>query len=451
MKIKYMGGQVYKMNVKVENIEKNVVQLEIEVDAARFEEGMKKSFLKNAKKFNVPGFRKGKAPRSIVERYYGEQVLYEDAINFICPEAYDEAIEKNDIHPVDRPEIDIKQIGSGQNFIFTAKVTVKPEVILGDYKGVEAEKVEANITDEDVEKELQRIAERNSRLITVEDRAIQKDDIAVIDFNGFIDGKEFEGGKGTDFNLTIGSGQFIPGFEDQLIGAKTGDEVDVNVVFPEDYHVADLAGKPALFKVKVKEIKVKELPVLDDEFAKDVSEFDTLEAYKEDIKNKLRESAEHRAKHETEDNVINKVVDNASVDIPQVMIDKHINSLVYDFDMRLRYQGLDLDRYLNIMGMDMDTFRGQFAKRAETEVKTQLVLEKISKVENISALEDEVDEEIRKMAENYKQNVEDFKKHLSEDDIEYIKGNIVFRKTIDMLVENAKLTVKEKIDEEKDK
>jgi len=446
-----MGGQVYKMNVKVENIEKNVVQLEIEVDAAKFEEGMEKSFLKNAKKFNVPGFRKGKAPRSIVERYYGEQVLYEDAINFICPEAYDEAVEKNDIHPVDRPEIDIKQIGSGQNFVFTAKVTVKPEVILGDYKGVEAEKVEAEITDEDVEKELEKIAERNSRLITVEDRAIQKDDIAVIDFNGFIDGEEFDGGKGTDYNLTIGSGQFIPGFEDQLIGAKTGDELDVNVVFPEDYHATDLAGKPALFKVKVKEIKVKELPVLDDEFAKDVSEFDTLEAYKEDLKNKLRENAEHRAKHETEDNVINKVVDNASVDIPKVMIEKQIDRLIYDFDMRLRYQGLDLDRYLNIMGMDIDTFRGQFAQRAEADVKTQLVLEKISKVENISASEDEVDEEIRKTAENYKQNVEDFKKHLSEDDIEYIKGNIVFKKTIDMLVENAKLTVKEKIDEEKDK
>jgi len=439
------------MNVKVENIEKNVVQLEIEVDAAKFEEGMKKSFLKNAKKFSVPGFRKGKAPRNIVERYYGEQVLYEDAINFICPEAYNEAIEKNDIHPVDRPEIDIKQIGSGQNFIFTAKVTVKPEVILGEYKGVEAEKVVANITDEDVEKELKRIAERNSRLITVEDRGIQKDDIAVIDFNGYVDGKEFEGGKGTDYHLTIGSGQFIPGFEDQLVGAKTGDEVDVNVVFPEDYHVAELAGKPALFKVKVKEIKVKELPVLDDEFAKDVSEFDTLEAYKEDLKNKLRENAEHRAKHETEDNVINKVVENASVDIPKVMIDKQIDRMVYDFDMRLRYQGLDLNRYLDLMGMDMDTFRGQFAKRAEKEVKTQLVLEEISKVENISASEDEVNEEIRKMAETYKQNEEDFKKHLSDDDIEYIKGNIIAKKTIDMLLENAKLTVKEANEQEKDK
>ncbi|HHW48717.1 MAG TPA: trigger factor [Clostridiaceae bacterium] len=439
------------MNVKVENIEKNVVQLEIEVDAAKFEEGMQKSFLKNAKKFNVPGFRKGKAPRNIVERYYGEQVLYEDAINFICPEAYDEAIEKNDIHPVDRPEIDIKQIGSGQSFIFTAKVTVKPDVILGDYKGVEAEKVEANVTDEDVEKELKRVAERNSRLITVEDRGIQKDDIAIIDFNGFVDGKEFEGGKGTDYHLTIGSGQFIPGFEDQLIGAKTGDEVDVNVVFPEDYHATELAGKPALFKVKVKEIKVKELPVLDDEFAKDISEFDTLEEYKEDLKKKLRESAEHKAKHETEDNVINKVVDNASVDIPKVMIDKHIDRLVYYFGMRLRYQGLDLDRYLNIMGMDMDTFRGQFEKKAEKEVKTQLVLEKISKVENITASDDEVNEEIKKLAESYKQNEEDFKKHLSKDDIEYIKGNIVVRKTVDMLVENAKLTVKSGNEQEEEK
>lgn len=433
------------MNVKVENIEKNVVQLEIEVDAAKFDEGMKKSFQKNAKRFNIPGFRKGKAPRNIVERYYGEEVLYEDAINFVCPEVYDEAVEQNDIHPVDRPEIDIKQIGKGQVLIFTAKVTVKPEVELGEYKGIEVNKVEANVTDEDVEKELERVRERNARLITVEDRGIQSGDTAVIDFEGFIDGVAFEGGKGTNYNLVIGSGQFIPGFEDQLTGSKTGGEVEVNVTFPEDYGNKELAGKPALFKVKVNEIKVKELPVLDDEFAKDISEFDTLEAYKEDLKKKLTDAAEHKVKHQTEDNVLEKVVENATVDIPRVMIEKHIDNLVYDFDLRLRYQGLDLQKYLEIMGMDTNAFRDQFSSRAEKEVKTQLVIEKIGKVEAIEVTEDEVNEEVKKLAENYKQNEEDFKKHLKQDDIEYIKGNLTARKTVDFLVQNAKLIPVQKV------
>ena len=428
------------MSVKIENVEKNVVQLEIEVDAAKFDEGMQKSFLKNAKKFNIPGFRKGKAPRAVVERYYGEQALYEDAINFVCPEAYDKAVEENDIHPVDKPEIDIKQIGSKQNLIFTAKVTTKPEVELGEYKGVEVKKAEAFVTDDDVENELKKVQEKNARLISVEDRGIQNDDIAVIDFEGFIDGVAFEGGKGSNYNLTIGSGQFIAGFEEQLIGAKKDDEVEVNVTFPEDYGNTDLAGKPALFKVKVNEIKVKELPDLDDEFAKDISEFDTLEAYKEDMRKKLVESAEHKAKHETEEGVVDRVVENASVDIPRVMVEKHIDGMAYDFDMRLRYQGMDLQRYLDIMGMDTDTFREQFSKRAEKEVKTQLVLEKVSKLEGIDATDEEVSEEIKRLAENYKQNEEDFKKHLREDDIEYIMSGIVVKKTVDFLVENAKLS-----------
>ncbi|MCX8131338.1 MAG: trigger factor [Clostridia bacterium] len=427
------------MNVKVENIDKNVVQLEIEVDAAKFEEGMQKSFSKNAGRFNIPGFRKGKAPRKMVERYYGEQVLYEDAINIVCPEAYDKAVEENDIHPVERPEIDIKQIGNGENLIFTAKVTTKPEVELGEYKAVEVNKVEVNVTDEDVEKELNKAAEKNARIITVEDRPVQSGDITVIDFEGFIDDVAFEGGKGTNYELTIGSGQFIPGFEDQLIGAKAGDEIDVNVSFPEDYGKEELAGKPALFKVKVNEIKVKELPALDDEFAKDVSEFDTLDAYKDSLKEKLTKDAEHKAKHQTEDAIIDKVVNNASVEIPKVMIEKRIDNLVYDFDMRLRYQGLDINKYIEIMGMDANSFRGQFESRAEGEVKSQLVLEKVSKVENITVADDEVSEEIKKMAENYKQSEEEFKKHLKEDDIEYIKNSLVMKKTVDFIVENAKI------------
>jgi len=421
------------MNVKVENLGKNVVQLEIEVDAAKFEEGMQKSFIKNAGRFNIPGFRKGKAPRKMVERYYGEQALYEDAINFVCPEAYDKAVEDNDIRPVERPEIDIKQIGGGQNFIFTAKVTTKPEVELGKYKGVEIQKIEVTITDEDVEKELQRVAESNSRLISVEDRGIQSGDTVEIDFEGFIDGVAFEGGKASNYNLVIGSGQFIPGFEDQLVGSKTGDEVDINVSFPEDYGKSELAGKPALFKVKVNGIKVKELPTLDDEFAKDISEFETLAEYKEDLKKKLLHNAEHRAEHETEDKVVEKAVENAVAEIPAVMVEKQIDSLVRDFDMRLRYQGLELAKYLEIMGMDAKAFREQFSKRAENEVKTQLVLEKIGVTEGIDAGEDEINEEIRTMAENYKQSEEEFKKHLREDDIEYIKGNLIMRKTVEFL------------------
>ncbi|MCX7710641.1 MAG: trigger factor [Clostridia bacterium] len=427
------------MNVKVENIEKNVVQLEIEVDAAKFEEGMQKSYLKNAKRFNIPGFRRGKAPRKMVERYYGEQVLYEDAINFVCPEAYDKVVEEKDLHPVDRPEIDIKQIGEGQNLIFTAKVTVKPEVQLGEYKGLEVKKAEVNVTDEDVQKELDKAAEKNARIVTVEDRAVQSGDTVVIDFEGFVDDKAFEGGKASDYNLVIGSGHFIPGFEDQLIGKKAGEDVDVSVTFPEDYNSKELAGKPALFKVKVKEIKVKEMPALDDEFAKDVSEFDTLEEYKADLKKKLLEKAEHEAKHQTEDAIVEKAVENATIDIPQVMIEKQIDSSVRDFDYRLRYQGLDLQKYMEIMGMDPTTFRGQFAKKAEKDVKVQLVLEKISATENITASQEELDEEIKKLAENYNQNPEDFKKHLREDDIEYIKGTVVVRKTVDLLVENAKI------------
>lgn len=427
------------MNVKIENVEKNVVQLEIEVDAAKFEEGMQKSYLKNVSKFNVPGFRKGKAPRSIVERYYGEQALYDDAINIVCSEAYDLAIDEKNIHPVDRPEIDIIQIGNNQNLIFSAKVTVKPEVELGAYMGVEVNKVEATVTDEEFDKEFQKVVEKNSRLISISDRPVQSGDTTVIDFEGFIDSVPFEGGKGTDFSLVIGSGSFIPGFEDQLIGKNVGEDVDVNVSFPEDYGKEDLSGKPALFKVAIKEIKVKELPTVDDEFAKDISEFDTLDEYKKDLRNKLVEAAEHKAEHQNEENVIQKVVENATIEIPSVMIDKQIDTLARDFDMRLRYQGLDLQKYLEIMGMDFQGFRGQFAQRAENEVKVQLVVEKISEVENTEVSDEEVDEEIKRMAEAYKQSAEDLKKSLKPEDMIYVKKDVAFRNTIKLLVKNAKL------------
>ncbi len=427
------------MNVKIENVEKNVVQLEIEVDAAKFEEGMQESYLKNVSKFNVPGFRKGKAPRNIVERYYGEQALYDDAINIVCAEAYDLAVDEKNIHPVDRPELDIIQIGNKQNLIFTAKVTVKPEVELGAYMGVEVTKADATVTDEAFENEFQKVVEKNSRLISVSDRPVQTGDTAVIDFEGFIDSIPFEGGKGTDYSLVIGSGSFIPGFEDQLIGKNVGEDVDVNVSFPEDYGKDDLSGKPALFKVTIKEIKVKELPTVDDEFAKDISEFDTLDEYKKDLRNKLEEAANHKAEHENENNVIEKIAENATVDIPDVMIEKQIDSMAKDFDMRLRYQGLDLQRYLELMGMDFEGFRGQFADRAKKEVKIQLVVEKICEVENTQVSDEEADDEIKKMAEAYKQSTEDLKKSLRPEDMEYVKKDIAFRKTIKLLVENAKL------------
>lgn len=427
------------MNVKIEDVEKNVVQLEIEVDAAKFEEGMQKSYLKNVSKFNVPGFRKGKAPRNIVERYYGEQALYDDAINIVCAEAYDLAVDEKNIHPVDRPELDIVQIGNKQNFIFTAKVTVKPEVELGAYMGVEVNKAEAIVTDEDLEKEFQKVVEKNSRLISISDRPVQSGDTAIIDFEGFIDSVPFEGGKGTDFSLVIGSGSFIPGFEDQLIGKNIGDDVDVNVTFPENYGKDDLSGKPALFKVTIKEIKVKELPTVDDEFAKDISEFDTLDEYKKDMKNKLEEAANHKAEHQNEENVIQKIAENATIEIPEVMIQKQIDAMAKDFDMRLQYQGLNLQKYLEIMGMDFEGFRGQFAQRAENEVKVQLVVEKIAEVENTEVSDEEADEEIKKMAEAYKQSAEDLKKSLRPEDMEYVKKDIAFRKTIKLLVDSAKL------------
>lgn len=427
------------MNAKVEKVENNTVQLEIEVDSAKFEEGVQKAFVKNAKKFNIPGFRKGKAPRKIIEKFYGEAVFYEDAINFVCPEAYDEAVKENAIEPVDRPEIDIKQIGNGENLIFTAKVTVKPEVELGEYKGIEVEKIEYNVTEEDIDNELKKMQEKNSRLITIEDRAVETGDTAVIDFEGFVDDEPFEGGKGENYSLEIGSGQFIPGFEEQLIGKNVGEDVDVNVPFPEEYHAKELAGKPALFKVKINQIKFKELPEIDDEFAKDVSEFDTIDALKEDIKNKLTEEREHKAKHEFEDAVIAKAVENAKVDIPPVMVETQIDHMINDFDMRLRGQGLDVEKYVQFTGSSMEQFRVQFKDQAEKQVKTSLVLEEIGKTEAIEVEEEEVEKEIGKLAENYKMEVDKLKEMLRPEDIESIKEELIIGKAVDLLVQDAKV------------
>ncbi len=419
----------------VEKVEKNVVSFEFSVSAEEFEKAVEKAYRKNVGKINIQGFRKGKAPRQIIERYYGKEIFYEDAINIVLPDAYDKAIEENSIQPVDQPEIDLKgEISKEDGVTFTAKVTVKPEFEMGAYKGIEAAKVTHRTLKKDVDAEIEKLRERNSRMVPVEDRAVQKDDIANIDFEGFADGTAFEGGKGENFDLTIGSGQFIPGFEDQLIGANIGDEIEVNVKFPEEYHAEELKGKDAVFQVKINGIKVKELPELDDEFAKDVSEFDTLEELQKSTKEKLAAANKERAQHETEENVINAVCDATEIDIPDAMIETQIQNMIRDFDMQMRYQGMDLQQYMQYTGTTMDMLKDQFREEAGKRVKTSLVLEKICELEGIDATDAEVEKEYNKTAESNGMKLEEVKKYISEDDIkERIKGE----KTVKFLVDNA--------------
>ena len=419
----------------VEKVDKNVVSFEFTVSADEFEKGVEKAYRKNVGKINIQGFRKGKAPRKIIERYYGAEIFYEDAVNIVLPDAYDNAVKENNIFPVDQPQIDIKgEIEKGKDITFTAKVTVKPEFELGEYKGVKAQKVTSRVLKKDIEAELEKKREMNSRMVPVEDRPIEKDDVANIDFEGFCDGVPFDGGKGEGFDLTIGSGQFIPGFEEQLIGKNIGDEVDVNVTFPEEYHAEELKGKPALFKVKINSIKVKELPELDDEFAKDVSEFDTLEDLKKDIKENLSKAGKENAAHKTEENVINAVCDATEIDIPDAMINSQIDKMLRDFDMNMRYQGLNLEQYLKYTGMTVDKMRAQFKDDAAKNVKTSLVLEKVCEAEGIDASEDEINKEYESMAESNGMKIEDIKKYVSEDDV---KETIKARNTIKFLVDNA--------------
>lgn len=426
------------MNSKLEKIENNVATLEITVSPEKFEEGMMKSYIKNVKKFNIPGFRKGKAPRKIIEKYYGEAVFYEDAINYVCPDAYDEAVKEHNLNPVDRPEIDIVDIENGKPLVFTAAVTLKPEVELGEYKGIEVAKKEYNVTDEDIQKELERMREKNARLVDITDRPVKKGDNTVIDFKGFVDDVQFEGGTAEDYKLEIGSGQFIPGFEDQLVGAEIGKEVDVNVSFPEKYGNEDLAGKPALFKVTVKEIKEKQYDEIDDEFAKDVSEFESLEELKADIRVKFEKDAEARAKSEYEEDVIAKVVENAKVDIPEVMVDSQIDLMIRDFDHQLRYQGLNLDTYMNYMNMDVKGLKEQYRPAALSRVKSQLILEKVAEVESLEVTDEELEKELEKTAKQYNQELEKLKSTLKEEQISYIKDGIIVQKAIDFLVGESK-------------
>ena len=425
------------MSVKVENTEnKNEVKLSFTIEAAKFDEAMKKVYVKTAKYFTIPGFRKGKAPMQMVEKHYGSEIFYEDTFNELVPEIYDETIRENNIAAVSRPNIDITQIGKGQDLIFTAVVQTKPEVKLGKYKGIELPKVEYNVSGKDVEHELGHMAEHNARLVSIEDRPVEKGDIAVIDFEGFLDGNPFEGGKAEKHELEIGSNTFIPGFEDQVIGMKIDEEKDLNVTFPEDYFSKDLAGKPVVFKVKVHEIKHKELPKMDDEFAKDVSEFDTLEELKNSIKEKIQKENDDKAKYETEDNAIKAVCDAVELEIPSGMIETEVDNMVKDVEQRLQYQGLTLEQYYALSGKPEAVMRDEMKETAEKNVKSRLVIEAIIKAEDIKPEDKEVEEKLKEMAKNYKKTEEEMLQNTYLKD--YITENMKVEKAIQFVIDNAK-------------
>ncbi|HHV26482.1 trigger factor [Anaerosalibacter bizertensis] len=427
------------MNAVLEKKENNKATFTIEIGEDKFEKAIQKSYLKNRNRFNIPGFRKGKAPRKIIEMNYGEEIFYEEALNIILPEAYESAIDELELEPVEQPQVDIEELEKGKPVVFKIEVTVKPEVKLGEYKSIEVEKVEYNVKDEDVEKELNSIQEMNARLIDASDREIKDGDILNIDFEGYIDEEKFEGGTAENQQLEIGSNKFIPGFEEQLIGKKKGEEVEVKVNFPEDYFEESLKGKEAIFKVTINEIKEKELPELDDEFAKDVSEFDTLDEFKESIKEKLEKDMKNKEKVEQEGKVIDKVVEVSEVDIPEVMVDNQIQNEMGQLDYSLRMQGLSIDQYFELTNTDIEDFKEQIKPEAEKRVKTELVLEEIAKVEKIEVENEDIDKELEKMAEQYQtEDVEKFKEDMKKGDLEYIKTGIIRDKTIELLMANAK-------------
>ncbi|MCR4693123.1 MAG: trigger factor [Firmicutes bacterium] len=428
------------MAVKSEQVEKNLVKLTFEVSSEEFEKAINKAYSKNVKKYSVPGFRKGKVPKSVIEKYYTEAVFYDDAVNSVLPDAYEAALSESGIEPAARPEFDVEEIKKGEPVVFTALVTTKPEVELGEYIGIKVAKIEHNVSEADVEKEIKVAQEKNARLVPADGKKIKKGNIVTIDFLGSVDGVEFEGGKGENYDLEIGSNTFIPGFEDQLIGKKAGDEVDVNVTFPEEYHAPDLAGKDALFKVKIHENKVKELPEINDDFASEVSEFDTLEEYKNSIKERLEKAASDRVKTETENAVVDKVTEGAKVEIPEAMINDQCERMVQDFAQRLQYQGLDINQYMQYTGSSIEQMKESFKPQAEKQLKTTLVLEAISKKENISITDEEVNDKICEMAKQYNMEADKLKELMQDKDIENLKEEISMNKVIDMLVNKAKIS-----------
>lgn len=425
------------MSYKVENLENSMAKITIEVSEDAFEAAMAKAYNKNKNKISIQGFRRGKAPRKMIEKMYGPEIFYEDAANFAVPDAYEEAAKECGLDIVSRPDIDIVEIGDGKPFVFSATVAVKPDAELGEYKGIEVEKQEVKIMAADVNAELDRVREQNARIITMDDRAVKKDDIAVIDFDGFVDGKAFEGGKGTDYSLTIGSHSFIDNFEDQLIGKKVGDKLDVNVTFPEEYHVDELKGKPAVFKVEIKEVKVKELPKLDDEFASEVSEFDTLKEYKASVKKTLTDRRKAQVKTEKENKVIEKVVANAKVELPGPMVDEQVSQMINEFASRLSGQGLSIDQYMQMTGMQPQMLMDQMRPEAETRIKTRLVLEAVAKAENVKVTAKDIDKELEKMAEMYKMEVDKLKEMMGDAEKEQISQDIAVQKAVDLLVKEA--------------
>ncbi len=426
------------MSIKIEKTENaNELKLSFVVEAAKFDEAIKKVYEKSAKYFNIPGFRKGKAPMAIVEKHYGPEIFYEDAFNEVVPEIYEKELEENKIEAVSKPDIDIEQMGKGQDLKFSAVVQIKPEVKLGKYKGIELKKVEYNVSDEDVEHELGHMAERNARIVTVEDRPVENKDITVIDFEGSVDGVKFEGGKAEGHELEIGSNTFIPGFEEQIIGMKIGEEKDIKVKFPDDYFSEDLKGKEAVFKVKLHEIKKKELPELNDDFAKDASEYETLAELKNSIKEKLETDNKARAKYETEEEAIKAVCKDAKVDIPSGMIETELDNMVKDIETRLSYQGMNMDSYLKMIGKTMEDFRKEGKEQAEEAVKTRLVLEQIVKTEEIKVDDKKIDEKIEEMAKIYGRDKEGLKKN--EHFVEHVTLQLKQEAAIDLLVENAKI------------
>lgn len=424
------------MSLQVEKLEGNMAKLTIEVSAEDFEAAVEKAYQKNRNKLNIPGFRKGKAPRKMIEQMYGKEIFFEDAANYAIPSAYAKAVDECTEEIVSQPKIDIEQAEAGKPFVFTAEVALKPEVTLGVYKGVEVEKTDASVTDEEVDAAIERERESSARTVSVEDRAVQDGDMTTLDFEGFVDGVAFEGGKGENYPLTIGSNTFIPGFEEQLIGAELDKEVEVNVTFPEDYQAQELAGKPAVFKCTIKEIKEKQLPDLDDEFASEVSEFETLAEYKESVKKDLEEKKAEEAKLEKEDKVVDAIIAAAKMDIPAAMLETQQRQMAEDFAQRIQMQGISIDQYFQITGLTRAAFLEQIKPQAQKRIQSRLVLEAVAKAENIGASDEEYNEEIKKMADAYQMDIEEINDMIGEFEKKSIREDICIRKAADFVVEN---------------
>ena len=427
------------MSLQVEKLEKNMAKLTVEVPAEQFDEALKTSYKKNKNRFNIPGFRKGKAPQALVEKMYGVEILYEDTVDEVINTTYTDAMDESGLDIVSRPEISVEQIEKGKALVYSALVAVKPEVTLGEYKGIEVERAKPEVTDADIEAELKKVQDQNSRLVSVEDRPVAEGDQVVIDFDGYVDGEPFEGGKAESYPLTIGSHSFIDTFEDQLVGKGIGEETEVHVTFPENYHVADLAGKPAVFKVVVHEIKVKELPELDDEFAGEVSEFETMDEYKADIRAKLSETKQQQATTENENNVVDKVVANASMEIPEAMIEEQVTNTIDSYARRMQSQGLTMEQYMQFTGMTLERMKEDIRPQAEKRIRTRLVLEAVVAAENLEAPEETVEAEIKRMADNYKMEPDRAKELLGEEGLRRMKEDLAVQEAIDFLVAEAKL------------